>query len=61
MNGLSEILKTSLAIQLVIMDAMDKGHSNTEELIKYMKTEIFEIAVERYCSLIDITNFSEIK
>jgi len=39
------------AIQIVIMDAIERGHTNPSELIKYMKTETFEKAVKS-CLLI---------
>jgi hypothetical protein len=34
------------AIQIVIMDAIERGHTNPSELIKYMKSKTFEKAVK---------------
>jgi hypothetical protein len=39
---------TQAAIQMVIMDAIEKGHTNSNELIEYMKSEVFENAVKNY-------------
>ena len=39
---------TEIAIQIVIMDAIEKGHTNTTDLIEYMKSEVFETAVKSY-------------
>ena len=44
--------KHKVAIQLVIMDAIEKGHTNKQELIAYMSSEVFEKAVNSYVSLI---------
>ncbi len=52
-NTLSTQTKTQTAIQMVIMDAIEKGHTNANELIDYMKSEVFETAVKNYISLID--------
>lgn len=48
MKNLSNATKIQTAIQMVIMDAMEKGHTNANELIDYMKSEVFEKAVENY-------------
>jgi len=61
MNKLTKEFKTSLAIQFVVMDAMEKGHTNTDELIEYMKSNTFEIAVKGYLSLMENTSFSKTK
>ncbi len=48
MTNLSTETKTKTAIQMVIMDAIEKGHTNTNELIDYMKSKVFEKAVKNY-------------
>ena len=48
MKNLSNKTKTQTAIQMVIMDAIGKGHTNTNGLIEYMKSEVFEKAVKNY-------------
>jgi len=45
--------KITMAIQLVVMDAMEKGHTDTDELIEYMKTDVFHKAVKNYVALMD--------
>jgi len=59
MNNLTEEFKTSLAIQFVVMDAMQNGHTNPDELIQFMKTKTFETAVKGYLSLMQ-TSLTEI-
>lgn len=39
------------ATQMVVMDAIEKGHTNKEELIHYMSSEVFENAVKRYLEM----------
>jgi hypothetical protein len=51
MKNLSNETKTQTAIQMVIMDAIEKGHTNANELIEYMKSEVFEKAVKNYISM----------
>lgn len=51
MTTLSKASKTEIAIQMVIMDAIEKGHTNTSELIEYMKSLVFQNAVKSYLSL----------
>ena len=51
MKNLSNETKTQTAIQMVIMDAIEKGHTNSNELIEYMKSEVFEKAVKNYISM----------
>lgn len=36
---------------MVIMDAIEKGHTNTNEICEYMKSEVFMCAVENYINL----------
>jgi len=50
---ISKETKISMSIQLVVMDAMEKGHTNTDELIEYMKTDIFKKSVESYVRIMD--------
>ncbi len=44
--------KLEIAVQLVIMDAIEKGHTDKKDLIAYMSSETFNNAVENYLSLI---------
>ena len=52
MKNLNIETKAKLAIQMVIFDAIEKGHTNTNELISYMSSKVFEKAVKNYISLI---------
>ena len=40
-----------LAVQMVIMDAMETGHVNKATLIEYMKSETFEKSVANYVAM----------
>lgn len=40
------------AMKLTIMDAMEKGHINKDDLIAYMSSDVFEKAVHRYATAI---------
>ena len=51
MKNLTLKTKTEIAAQMVIMDAIEKGHTNKDELIQYMNTEVFANAVKRYIDL----------
>ena len=51
MKNLSNETKTEVAIQMVIMDAIEKGHTNKNELVEYMKSEVFESAVKNYLQM----------
>jgi len=53
MKNLTNETKMQTAIQMVIMDAIEKGHTNRNELIEYMKSEVFEKAVENYISMLN--------
>jgi hypothetical protein len=56
MNAFAKVLpetKAQIAIQLVIMDAINKGHTEQGQILEYMKSEIFENAVKRYMKLMD--------
>jgi hypothetical protein len=54
MNTLTNQAKTELAVKMVVLDAIEKGHTNTSELISYMSSETFKKAVENYKSIINI-------
>lgn len=41
-----------IAMQIVIMDAIEKGHTNAAELIEYMKSDVFTKAVKEYAVMI---------
>ena len=53
MKDLSNKTKMQVAVQMVIMDAIEKGHTNANELIEYMKSEVFEKAVKNYLVLLE--------
>ena len=53
MKTLSNETKTQNAIQMVIMDAIEKGHTNTNELIEYMASDVCKKAVQRYINLFE--------
>ena len=40
------------AMQLTIMDAIEKGHVNKNDLITYMSSDVFEKSVDRYATVI---------
>ena len=44
-------LATEKAIQMVIMDAIEKGHTDKNELTAYMQSEVFAKAVQNYVAL----------
>jgi hypothetical protein len=48
MTNLSNETKTELAVKMVILDAIEKGHTNTNDLIEYMSSKTFENAVNNY-------------
>ena len=47
-----EATTAQLAIDMVIMDAIERGHTDTNDLIRYMNTTTFEKAVKRYILMI---------
>ena len=53
MATLSNQTITEKAIQFVIMDAIEKGYTNMNELKSYMKTDVFFKAVSSYKTLIE--------
>jgi len=48
MTTLSNTTATEIAVQAVIMDAIEKGHTNISEMTEYMKSEVFAKAVYNY-------------
>jgi hypothetical protein len=42
-----------IAIDMVIMDAIEKGQTNPSDFVRYMNTTIFDNAVKRYLVLIE--------
>lgn len=44
-----------LAIKIVLLDAIEKGHTNPSDLIKYMKTDTFEKTVKRCLAMMEET------
>lgn len=50
-SNISNETKVQFAIQMVIMDAIENGHTNPDELCEYMKSETFENAVKSYLQL----------
>lgn len=53
MKNLTIKTKTEVAIQMVIIDAIEKGHTNTSEIIEYMRSSTFENAVKNYLLIIE--------
>jgi hypothetical protein len=55
MNGdmIMKELFTKKAIELVIMDAIEKGHTEKNELMEYMKSAEFNRAVSNYVSMFE--------
>ena len=53
MIEISKETKIMMAIQLVVMDVMEKGLTNTDKILEYMKTELFQKAVKSYVSIMD--------
>jgi len=45
------------AVEMTILDAIEKGHTNSAELIEYMKSATFEKAVKNYVELIKLFNY----
>jgi hypothetical protein len=41
------------AIQMVVMDAIEKGYTNPKELSEYMKSNVFKKAVDNYILMFD--------
>jgi len=41
------------AIKLTLLDAIEKGHTNREELIEFMKSKTFKASAKRYAKLFE--------
>ena len=42
-----------IAAETVIFDAIEKGHTNKNDLIEYMKSETFNNSVKNYADLME--------
>lgn len=49
---------TEKAIQMVLLDAIEKGHTDKNELNAYMASDTFDAAVKRYVELM-VAEFGE--
>jgi hypothetical protein len=56
MKNLSNETKIEAAMQMAIMDAIEKGHVRISNLVEYMKSEVFKNATNRYVSMINEGN-----
>ena len=45
--------KMQLAVQMIIMDAIEKGHTNSNELIDYMQSDVFATAAKSYFEMLN--------
>jgi Ca2+-binding EF-hand superfamily protein len=52
-------LKLKTAMEMTIMDAMEKGHTDKNNLIEYMKSFPFEQSAKRYFDMITEVNMEE--
>ena len=43
----------AFGMQMAIMDAMEKGHTNKDDLIEYMSSETCKKAAENYAKMFD--------
>lgn len=48
----SEQTKVEIAAQLVIMDAIERGLTTTEQAVQYIKSDVFMQSLTRYLELI---------
>lgn len=55
-TNLSTETKVETAVQLVILDAIEKGLTTVSEAVNYMKSEAFETSVKGYLALMDNGN-----
>ena len=53
MNNISNQAQIEVAMQMVIMAAIEKGHTDKAQLIEYMQSETFEKAVLNYVAMIN--------
>lgn len=49
---ISKELATEMAIKMVILDAIGKGHTDPKELSEYMGSEVFDNAVKSQIAII---------
>jgi hypothetical protein len=52
-NTLTQEQKATYALQFVILDAIEKGHTCVNEMTEYMTTKICMDAVMRYMDLME--------
>lgn len=45
-------MKIKLAVKMTILDAIEKGHTDKDELIAYMSSETFKKAADNYIELL---------
>lgn len=50
---LSKQIIAETAAQMVIIDAVEKGHTNVSDLTEYVKSATFENAVKSYMKIIE--------
>jgi hypothetical protein len=55
-TNLSKETKVETAVQLVILDAIEKGLTTVSEAVNYMKSEAFENSVKGYLNLMNNGN-----
>jgi len=55
-TNLSKETKVETAVQLVILDAIERGLTTVYEAVNYMKSESFETSVKGYLTLMDNGN-----
>lgn len=48
---MSNQTRTEIAVEMVILDAIGKGHTNGQELMEYMRSEVFTNAVQSYLAI----------
>ena len=51
MKEISKETKTEIAVKMVILEAKEKGKTNTNMLIDYMRSDVFKNAVNDYISM----------
>jgi hypothetical protein len=52
MNQLSNQTQTELATKMVLLDAIQKGHTSKKDLCMYMESQVFAQAVKNYKSML---------
>ena len=53
MQDLSIQTKVEIATKMVILDAIEKGHTDKKQLIEYMQSDVFEKSVQNYITLLN--------